>query len=140
MTVEVGEVGFVKEEVTHQLIAVEEYPVEYIKAQGNDYISGAEYNIQKSSEDEYLLTCFNDPYTDACHRVLPHNHIMLVLRAWLTAAQWDIPYDQERKIRYCDDKGKLSISAFADTPPRGRTGTVVARRSGLGGSVLENGR
>ena len=55
----------------------------------------------------------------------------------MIAAQWDIPYDQERAIRYCDDKGELSISVFADNPRRGITGTVVGRRSALGGSGLE---
>ena len=56
MTVEVGAVGFAKEEVTHQLIAVDEFPVECIKEQGTDYTIVAEYSIQNSSGDEYLRT------------------------------------------------------------------------------------
>ena len=36
LCVEVLEAGFVKEEVTHQLVAVEEYPVDFIKQEAKD--------------------------------------------------------------------------------------------------------
>ena len=37
----------------------------------------------------------------------------LVLLAWLTRAKWDIPYDAERGITYCDAEGRLSVTAVA---------------------------
>jgi len=39
---------------------------------------------------------------------------MLVLRAWLTNAKWDLEADVKRGITYCDDKGKLSLTAVAE--------------------------
>ena len=39
---------------------------------------------------------------------------MLVLWAWLTAAKWDIPPNEERGLVYCDAEGKLSLAAVAE--------------------------
>ena len=62
---------------------------------------------------------------------------MLVCRAWLTAAQWGIPCDQEREIRHCDGKGELSISAFADNPRGEELAQLLEEGVHVGGSELE---
>ena len=40
----------------------------------------------------------------------------MVLRAFLTHAKWDIPVNMEQKLVYCDQEGKLSITAVAGHP------------------------
>jgi hypothetical protein len=113
LNTEVIESGFVKEEVDHQGVAVEETPFEHVKQRGSDYETGKAYNKNQSSKDELLETCFREPYDDVRHMLLAHNTIMLVLRAWLTQAKWDIPFDEKRQITYCDDMGRLSVTAVA---------------------------
>ena len=39
---------------------------------------------------------------------------MLVCRAWITRAKWDIPVDQKKSLTYCDEKGRLSLAAVAE--------------------------
>ena len=111
---EVVEAGFVKEEVNHAGVAVEEVPIDEYRSRGHAYISGATFNAQACQKDEYLLTCFEQPYDDVRNMLLSHNHMMLVLRAWLTNAKWDLEADVKRGITYCDDKGKLSLPAVAE--------------------------
>ena len=48
--------------------------------------------------------------------MLSHNHMMLVLKAFLTKALWQLPANEEKGLVYCDAHGKLSISAVADHP------------------------
>ena len=40
--------------------------------------------------------------------------MMLVLRAWLTAAQWNIIFDKKRSHRSRGEKGRLSVTAVAE--------------------------
>ena len=40
--------------------------------------------------------------------------MMLVLRAWLTAAQWNILFDKKRSHRSRGEKGRLSVTAVAE--------------------------
>ena len=101
--------GFALEEYAQQLVAVQEPPAEEIRSRGEDYESGAAYNKRKSEEDEYLCTCFREPYGHGYLDLLAHNHMTCVLLAWLTRAKWDIPYDAERGITYCDAEGSLSL-------------------------------
>ena len=114
LCIEVVEAGFVKEEVDHAGVAVEETPLEDAASRGKAYVSGRAYNKEQSSKDENLQTCFQVPNDDVRHMLLAHNTIMLVLRAWLTRAKWDIPFDEQKQIKYCDDKGTLSIAAVAE--------------------------
>ena len=44
LTVDVIEAGFVKEEVDHGVVVVEETPAEHIRSRGVDYVSGTKYN------------------------------------------------------------------------------------------------
>jgi hypothetical protein len=115
LCVDVVEAGFVKEEVLHGLVVVEEPPAEIIRSRGEEYVSGAAYNVAACSKDEHLITCFQVPYDDVRHMLLGHNHIMLVMRAFLTNAKWDLPPNVKKDIFYCDDKGKLSITAVAES-------------------------
>ena len=64
LNMEVLESGFVKEEVNHAAVAVEETPTEEVPKRGADYISGKAYNKNQSSKDDALLTCFREPYDD----------------------------------------------------------------------------
>jgi len=110
---EVFEAGFVKEEVNHAFVVVEEVPLDQARSRGKDYESGSVYNYNTSSLDELLATCFEPPYNDVRHMGLSHNHMIIIMRAWLSGAKWDIPANEDRKITYCDDKGRLSIAAVA---------------------------
>ena len=114
LCVEVIEVGFIKEEVNHAVVAVEETPAAHIRSRGDDYVSGSSYNVEKCRKDELLNTCFNIPYDGVQHMLLSHNHIVLVMRAFSTKAKWDLAPNAEQGIIFCDDKGRLSLTAVAE--------------------------
>ena len=106
--------GFLKEEVDHAGVAVEETPIDEIGQREKDYVSGKAYNKDKSSKQKLLQTCFKEPHGDVYYQLLAHNTMMLVLRAWLTQAIWDIPYNEDKQIKFCDCKGALSIAAVSE--------------------------
>ena len=107
--------GFSKEEFCHQLVAVEEAPPEQIRSRGPDYQSGAAHNKAASAKDEYLCTCFNDPYGDPRLMLLAHNRMRLILRAFLTRAKWELPPNLEKNLAFCDADGRLSTAAVAES-------------------------
>ena len=112
-------IGFAKEEVLHNFVAVEETPVAHVRSRGDKYVSGLEYNIEKSSKDELLCTCFSPPYNEVRHLLLGHNHLMLVVRGVCTKATWNLPSGKVKAacgITFCDDKGRLSLDALAGHP------------------------
>ena len=106
-----------KEEVSHAFIAVDEAPVEHLLrcGLGADVVSSSSYNAEQSNKDELLSTCFKSPCNDVRHALLSHNHIMLVLRASLSQAKWDIPTDAAKNLIFCDVDGRLSINAVAES-------------------------
>ena len=112
---EVVEAGFMKEEISHACVVVEEPPIEeLIRSQTSTVFESAlTYNQSHCSKDEILVTCFQAPYDVVRVNNLAHNHIMLVLRAFATRAKWDLPVCEEKGIIYCDVHGKLSITAVA---------------------------
>ena len=117
LVVEVVEAGFVKEEVEHGFVAVEQAPVEeIIRSRGKGMVSAYTYNAEQSCKDELLITCFQAPYDDVRHMLLSHNHIMLVLRAFISRAKWDLPAIAEKNIIFCDSDGRLSVTAVAAHP------------------------
>ena len=83
LCIDVLEVGFVKENVDHQLVAVEEIPREVARSRGPNFESGSQYNIRQCQKDEFLKSCFEVPYNDVRGLMLSHNRMMLVLRACL---------------------------------------------------------
>jgi hypothetical protein len=115
LCVEVVQAGFVKEEVNHACIAVEEAPIAAVAGKFSvcPLVSASTYNAENSNKDEFLSTCFQVPYEDVRHKMLSHNHMMLILRAFLTKAQWDLPTDVEKNIAFCDSDGRLSLTAVA---------------------------
>jgi len=115
---EVMENGFLKEEVNHACIVVEEPPVEHavLHAAVAGPKSSASYNAEQCAKDELLVTCFKPPFDSVHFSLLSHNHIMLVLRAVLTNAKWDIPNNIDKGICVCDADGKLSVAAVAGSP------------------------
>ena len=112
---EVLKVGFVKEEVNHAAVAVQETPREEDRSRGSGFVTGRTYNVKHSKEDELLCTCFQEPYDDVSHMLLSHNHMELVLRAFVTGARWELPALQEAGIPYCDNAGKLSAAVVAQS-------------------------
>ena len=135
LCVEVLKAGFVKEEFNHAFIAVEEAPVaEVIRAGGAGMVSASTYNAEHSSKDELLITCFQAPYDDVRHPLLSHNHMMLVLRAFLTRAKWDLPACEEKNITFCDPDGKLSVAAVAASANGKELGEVMVE--GIQAEVL----
>jgi hypothetical protein len=114
LCVEVIEVGFIKEEVNHAVVAVEETPAAHIRSRGEKYVSGSTYNVEKCRKDELLNSCFSTPYDGVQHMLLSHNHIALVMRAFVTKAKWDLAPNAEQGIIFCDDKGRLSLTAVAE--------------------------
>ena len=91
LALDVLDVGVSKEELCHQLVVVEETPIEEIRSRGNEYIRGSAYNREQSLKDELLCKCFEDPYGDVRHMPLAHNHMLLVVRAFITARTFDLP-------------------------------------------------
>ena len=116
LAVEVLDSGFVKEEVNHAVVVVEEPPAEEIRSRGKKHMTASRYNSTECEKDEYLITCFRVPYDDVRHVLLGHNHIMLVMRSFLTGAKWDLPSIEEKGIYFCDKDGRLSLSAVAAHP------------------------
>ena len=92
----VGDVGFLKENVEHAVVAVEEVPTEIARSRGEKFLSASQYNIKQCKQDELLMGCFAVPHNDVRCLMLSHNHIMLVLRAFMTKAQWAIAKNEER--------------------------------------------
>ena len=132
---EVLEAGFVKEEVNHACIVVEEAPVEeVIRSRGAGMVSASTYNAENSSKDELLITCFQSPYDDVRYMLMSHNHLMLVLRAFLTQAKWDLPACVEKNIIFCDSDGRLSVTAVAASANGKELAEVMAE--GLPAEVL----
>ena len=127
--------GFVKEEVNHACIAVEVTPVEeIIRSRGSGFVSASTFNAESCSKDDLLSTCFQAPYDDVRHMLLSHNHMMLVLRAFLTQAKWDIPAEVEKNIVFCDSDGRLSLTAVAASANGRQLAELIAE--GLEAEVL----
>ena len=88
-----------KEEVHHQMVAVEETPAQHIRSRGETYACGLIYNIAASSTDKCLsFLLVQEPYGNLCHTLLAHNHIMSILRAFPTQAKWELPPDHGKNI------------------------------------------
>ena len=75
---------------------------------GLDFLSWLFAEVWKT-----VITCFQTPYDFVRHNGLSHNHIMLVLRAFLTQAKWDLTAEVENKITSCDSDGRRSLTAVA---------------------------
>ena len=79
--------GFVKEEINHQAVAVEEIPSEYLLSSNRTYVTAKTYNHEKSVKDEWLLQCFQESQSEVHIKMLSRNHIMLIMRAWIQGAR-----------------------------------------------------
>ena len=109
----VFDIGFSKEEFSTNAVVVEEAPPDEVRSRGGNYVSGSKYNRAASKKDELLVTCFDEPFHDVRHMLLCHNHMMVILRAFLTRAKWDISPNEKKKIIFCDSKGHLCRTAVA---------------------------
>ena len=106
--------GFWKEDFTHQIVAVEEMPLDEASGRGIDVLSGSAYNKAASLKDDLLKACFLEPRGNVMYSLLSHNHMALVILAILGKAKWDLP--KLGTINFCDDGGRLSLDAIAATP------------------------
>ena len=119
LTISVLQKGFSTEEVSHACVAVEETNVEEaIRIYGQEKckthtVPAYKYNHTQCKKDELLECLFDAPYDKVTHTLLSHNHIMLVMRAFLTRAKWDIPPDAEKRFTACTEDGKCSLAAVA---------------------------
>ena len=100
-----------------------ETPAGHVRSRGEDYVSASTFNAKACSKDELLSTCFSMPHDDVRQMLLGHNHITLVVRAFLTNAKWDLPSNADKGIIFCDGEGRLSIDLVAahatlSIPPR----------------------
>jgi hypothetical protein len=135
LVVEVVQAGFLKEEVSHVCIAVEEVPLEeFIRGGSHVSLRASAYNAEQSGKDELLCTCFAEPYDEVRHPMLSHNHMMLILRAFLSRAKWDLPRCEEKGITFCDDDGRLSVTAVAASANGKELGEVLVE--GIPSEVL----
>ena len=113
--------GFLKEEFSDKIVAVEEMPTHEVQADPSrgEVQTGSQYNRAASSKDELLQTCFREPYDNVQYNLLSHNHMAIVLRAFITKAKWDLePIEQKkmnRTIKFCDEQGRLCLTAVAAT-------------------------
>ena len=130
LCMDVLKAGFCKEEIDHGCVAVEAMPLDVAAERARDAknarpIDGLAYNKEESCKDPTLATCFKPPHDAVCHMLLSHNHICLVLRAFLTQAAWNIKVvdpgakkdkkaEEGLSFPICDDKGRLSITAVAE--------------------------
>ena len=111
--------GFLKEEFSDNIVAVEEMPThEVIEDPSRGEVqTGSQYNRAASSKDELLQTCFREPYGNVQYNLLSHNHMLLVCLSFLTKAKWDLqPIEQKkinRTIKFCDEQGRLCLTAVA---------------------------
>ena len=114
--------GFLKEEYASQLVAVEEMPThEAVKLKGGPQSrqTGSQYNRQESRKDEILKGLFEEPFGTVNYNLLSHNHMSLGLIAFVTEAKWNLqPIElkkMDRTIHFCDELGKMSLTAVAAT-------------------------
>ena len=84
---QVMEAGFLKEEFSDKLVAVEEMPTHEARSRGfntTEDKTGSQYNREASSKDELLQTCFREPHGNVQYNLLLHNHMALVILAFMT--------------------------------------------------------
>jgi len=118
--------GFVMEEFSHLLVSVEQPPLEVIRTRGKDYESLADYNRNKCAADELLMKLYEPPFHQLTQALLAHNHMMVVLRAFIVQAQWNIPPSDEKGVTFCDADGKLSITAVAESMNGAEAAKLIA--------------
>ena len=110
--------AFLKEEFSDKLVAVEEMPLHEAHARGIDK-TGSQYNREASSKDELLQACFQEPHGNVQYNLLSHNHMALVILAFIGKAKWELQSIElpkmNRTISFCDDHGRLSLTAVAAT-------------------------
>ena len=81
--------------------------------------TGSQYNREASSKDELLQACFQEQHGNVQYSLLSHNHMALVIRAFLGKAKWDMESVElkalNRTIIFCEQDGRLSVTAVAET-------------------------
>ena len=114
---EVLRAGLLKEEITHVCVAVQEPPTEELIRKPlkyeklRDYVSSLSYNETMCKIDELIMTCSEPPHNRVEYTFLSHNHMMLVMRAFLTKAKWKMSVDAKTKLTFYD--GRLDLAAVA---------------------------
>ena len=110
--------GFDASEANHNGIAVEEVPLQEHGAKdpvtGKTYRSIGDYNVEMSSNNSFLKTCFS---LESARRVvagtLSHSHLLLVLLCCRTCAKWDLVDEDGKPMHPCGEDGKINEAAIA---------------------------
>jgi hypothetical protein len=104
--------GYVQEEANHAGVCVEEIPLSARSEVKEGYETFKCFNERRSCGNDLLEKCFNKG-DDVLYGTLSHSHLLLILRAWLYGAKWEIPH-KEGCPRYCGTDGCLDLAAVAD--------------------------
>ena len=142
MCIETMESGFMTEEVHHAAVAVEEPPLEAADNWDKKHSKPtgvASYNRTQSSKNELLITLFLAPCDDVHHSMLSHNHILMVARAFLTSAKWEIP-DVPAKNLFLRFGGQVVLGRSRGMPQWEAVGRIDTRSCLMRGASLEDGR
>ena len=120
--------GFIQAEFEHQLVVVEEPSshdaIQLAKTTPLDQWESSEgFNVANCDKDHLLSSCFQPPNTRVNYNWLSHNHMMMVMRAFIVRAKWDMSprtlqtrTGEEFTVTFCDDNGLLSLQHLAEAP------------------------
>ena len=104
--------GYVQEEADHAGVCVEEIPISARAEVKEGYETFKSFNERRSRGNDLLEKCFLQS-DDVLYGTLSHSHLLLILRAWLNGAKWDIPA-KDGCPHYCGKDGRLDLTAVAD--------------------------
>ena len=104
--------GFVQEEADHAGVCVEEIPISARDEVKAGYETFKCYNLRRCRGNVALEKCFSES-DDVLYGTLSHSHLLLILRAWLNGAKWDIE-PKKGFPDYCGNDGRLDLTAVAD--------------------------
>ena len=102
--------GFLRSEADHQGVCVQDVPASLLR---DDVKALGPYNCEKVKHSTDMHDLFDGSSLEA--GTLSHSHLIMVLRAWLMAAKWDLK-TKDGFPRYCDEQGRLNMTAVAEDP------------------------
>ena len=109
-------------EANHNGVAVEEVPISFLRENGNDPVTNTsyggitEYNLEMSSRNPFLKTCFSHADTLVAG-TLSHSHLLLVLRCCRTRAKWDLVDDNGKPMHPCGEDGTIDVDKIVARDP-----------------------
>ena len=124
----VGEHGFLKENIEHAVVGVEEVPVDVASSRGAKFLSGSQYNIKQCKQDELLMGCFAVPHNHVQCKMLSHINWLLSKAAdeWIFQGvrRFDAAHESEHELECNSEVSGLNLNWDFDT--KTWTGTFVS--------------